>query len=89
MSLTGSLRKVRNQATIRHYHVLKTKMQCRRRCVQVSPAREDTVFQACGLTAKPAALVAGSTAAGQRGTRRREWSDQQAAQGSFRDRHKR
>lgn len=59
---------------------------CRR--VRVSPAREDAVFQACGLTAEPTALVAGRTAAGQRGTRRWEGSDQQAAQGSFRDRGK-
>lgn len=59
--------------------------QWRCRCVRVSPAREDAVFQACGLTAEPTALVAGRTAAGQRGTRRWEGSDQQAAQGSFRD----
>lgn len=38
---------------------------CQHRCVQVSPSREDTIFQACGLTAEPAALVAGCTAAGQ------------------------
>lgn len=62
--------------------------ECWCRCVQISPAREDAVFQACGLTAEPTALVTGSAAAGQRGTRRWEGSDQQAAQGSFRDRGK-
>lgn len=65
---------------------LVSQWRCRR--VRVSPAREDAVFQACGLTAEPPALVAGRTAAGQRGARRREGSDQQAAQGSFRDRGK-
>lgn len=56
--------------------------------VCISPSGEDTVLQACGLTAEPSALVAGRTAAGQGGARWREGCDQQAAQGSWEDRWK-
>lgn len=48
--------------------------------VSVSPSRENAVLQAGGLTAQPSALVAGGAAAGQRGARGREGSDQQAAE---------
>lgn len=53
--------------------------------VCVSPSGEDAVFQAGGLAAEPSALVTGRTAAGQGGARRREGSDQQAAERSYRD----
>lgn len=56
--------------------------------VCVSPAGEDAIFQAGGLAAEPSALVAGCTAASQRGARRWEGSDQQAAQRSCRDRQR-
>ncbi len=48
----------------------------------ISPSGEDTIFQACGLAAEPSTLVAGRTAAVQRGARRGERCDQQAAQRS-------
>ena len=50
--------------------------------VFVSPSGENTILQAGGLAAEPSALVAGRTAAGQGGARRREGSDQQAAKRS-------
>lgn len=53
--------------------------------VRISPSWEDAVFKARGLAAEPSALIAGRTAAGQRGAGRREGSDQQAAQGGCRD----
>lgn len=52
---------------------------------RVSPSRENAVLQAGGLTAEPSALVAGRTAAVQRGARGREGSDQQAAQRGWKD----
>ena len=48
-------------------------------CVCV-PSGEDPVLQAGGLAAQPAALVAGGTAAAERGARGGEGRDQQAAQ---------
>lgn len=56
-----------------------------RRSSCASPSREDAVLQAGGLTAEPSALVAGCTAAVQRGARGWERSDQQAAQRGWKD----
>lgn len=49
----------------------------------LSPSWEDPVLQAGGLTAQPAALVAGGAATAQGGAGRGEGRDQQAAQRCF------
>lgn len=72
----GNLSQTKLQRSLLHFYIYANLSYslgftlCQHRCVQVSPSREDAIFQACGLTAEPAALVAGRTAAGQRGTRR-------------------
>lgn len=48
------------------------------------PSREDSVLQAGGLAAQPAALVAGGATAGQGGAGGGEGGDEEGAEGSWR-----